>query len=257
MSYKAQLYPGATSVAKNRKKYMDREYELEKLREVSDDDVTCLLGHRAAGEAFRSVHPPLEELGEPECPIRELVTPTDGAEAGDGVRFVQFADSVYFAPIAPYVRAWSYMWRYRGIDTGTLSGRQIVEARGRDLEKIAKELLTTEVFDAARTGLRGATVHGHAVRLDENGLMFDAIQRYRWNDEKGEVEYVKEQVGLPLDVPISVGKPLSEEELKKRTSMYRVDGTPFTSDKEVVDVVKRIHRIRTLCGFKPFEVRGE
>lgn len=257
MSYKAQLYPGTTSVAKNRRKYMDRGYKLEKLREISDDDITRLLGHRSPGEAFGSVHPPLEELEEPECPIRELVTPTDGAKEGDRIRYVQFTDSVYFAPIAPYVRAWSYMCRYRGVDTGTLSGRQIIEARMRDVEKIAKELLTTEVFDAARTGLRGATVHGHAVRLDEDGLMFDALQRYRLNKEKGEVEYIKDQVGIPLDVPISVGKPLSEEELKKRTSIYNIDGVPFTSDEEVVGMVKRLHKMRTLCGFKPFDVRGE
>lgn len=257
MDYERQKYPGTTSVSDRRKKYLDPDYELEKVREIAEDDVTKLLGHREPGESFGSVHPPLEEVDEPDCPIREMVEPTEGAKEGDRITYVQFTDSVYFAPIAPYIRAWSYMSRYRGIDTGTLSGRQIVEARIRDVENIAQTLLTTELFDPARTGLRGATVHGHGVRLDENGMMFDALQRYKFNDDTGEIEYVKDQVGIPLDEPVSFGKPLEEDELKKRTSIYREDGTSFREDPEVENMIKRIHRLRTKAGFNPSEVGGE
>jgi len=256
MAYKRQFYPGTTQVAKNRRRFMDPSQKLEKLRDVPMEDVVKILGHREPGEEYKSTHPPLEEGTEPDCPIRQLVNPIDGAKAGDRVRYVQFTDSVYFAPIAPYVRAWMYLARYRGVDTGTLSGRQIIEMRERDLEKIAKELIDSETFDPARTGIRGATVHGHACRLDENGLMFDAWQRYRWNAEKGEVEYVKNQVAIPLDKPISVGKPLSEEELRRRTTIFRADGVDMNDDKEVTDVNLRIHRIRTLAGFQPFALKG-
>jgi len=48
---------------------------------------------------------------------------------------------MYFAPVHPFVRSRSYLWRFRGADAGTLSGRQIIETRERDLEKYAKELL--------------------------------------------------------------------------------------------------------------------
>ncbi|HMK47588.1 MAG TPA: coenzyme-B sulfoethylthiotransferase subunit gamma, partial [Methanocella sp.] len=37
MTYKPQFYPGKTSVAQNRKKFMDPSYKLEKLRSLSDD----------------------------------------------------------------------------------------------------------------------------------------------------------------------------------------------------------------------------
>jgi methyl-coenzyme M reductase gamma subunit len=255
MSYQRQFYPGASLPAKNRRRFMDPSVKLDKLREVAMEDVVKILGHRQPGEEYKSIHPPLEEGTEPDCPIRQLVTPLPGAKAGDRIRYVQFTDSVYFAPIIPYVRAWMNVSRFRGVDTGTLSGRQIIEMRERDLEKCAKELIENETFDPARTGIRGATVHGHACRLDENGLMFDAWQRYRWNAKKGVVEYVKDQVAIPLDKPISVGNPLPESELKKRTTMFRVDGVDMRDDKEVMNVNLRIHRMRTLAGYQPFAVQ--
>ncbi len=51
----------------------------------------------------------------------------------------------------------------------------------RDIERISKYLLETEYFDTARTGIRGAGVHGHSLRLDENGLMFDMLRRQVFN----------------------------------------------------------------------------
>ncbi len=42
MAYKPQYYPGNTSVAKNRRKHMAGD--LEKLRDISDEDLTAILG---------------------------------------------------------------------------------------------------------------------------------------------------------------------------------------------------------------------
>ena len=56
-----QFYPGTSQVAQNRRNFCDPEYELEKLREISDEDVVKILGHRAPGEEYKSVHPRLAE----------------------------------------------------------------------------------------------------------------------------------------------------------------------------------------------------
>ena len=180
-----QIYPGTSQVAQNRRNFTNPEYELEKLREIADEDVVKILGHKAPGEEYKSVHPPLDEMDEPDDSVRELVAPIDGAKAGDRIRYIQFVDSMYFAPAQPFLRARSYLSRFRGIDTGTLSGRQVVEARERDIEKLSKVLLETEYFDTARTGIRGGSVHGHSLRLDENGLMFDMLRRQVFNKETG------------------------------------------------------------------------
>jgi len=257
MAYSRQFYPGESSPAKARRRIMDPKVKLKKLRDVPIEDVVRLMGHRNPGEDYRAIHPPIEEGSEPDCPIRKLVTPIEGAKHGDRIRYIQFTDSVYFAPVSPYQRAWMYLSRHRGIDTGTLSGRQIIEVRERDLEKLAKEYIDNETFDPALTGIRGATVHGHACRLDENGLMFDAWQRYIWDDQKKEVCYVKDQVALPLDKKIYLGKPASMEDLKKRTTIFRADGVDMLDDKEVSKYQHRIHKLRTLGGFRPFKVKGE
>ncbi len=255
-NFKAQYYPGSTAISKNRRRYIDPNYKLEKLRTISDEDLVSVMGHRVPGEAYKSTHPPLDELGEPACPIREMVEPTPGAKAGDRIRYIQFTDSVYFAPVTPYMRAWMGHTRYRSADIGVLSGRVPLEMRERDLEKVAKELVETEVFDPARVGIRGATVHGHALRLDENGMMFDALRRFRFDKKSGEVVYDKDQVGVPLDKPVSVGKPIPEDELRKRTSEFRVDGVPFRDDKELIGFIQRIHMLRTMAGFDPNGVKG-
>ncbi len=144
MAYKPQYCPGQTHIAENRRKQLDPTHKLEKLRDVTDKDIVLVMGHKAPGAAYPSAHPPLSEQQEPACPIRKLVTPTDGAKAGDRVRYIQFTDSMYNAPCQPYQRSWLEAYRYRGIDPGTLSGRQIIECRERDLEKYAKELVNTE-----------------------------------------------------------------------------------------------------------------
>ncbi len=106
MAYKPQFGPGQTQIAENRRKQMDPNHKLEKLRDISDKDIVLVMGHSAPGSAYQSAHPPLAEQQEPACPIRKLVTPTDGAKAGDRVRYIQFTDSMYNAPCQPYQRVY-------------------------------------------------------------------------------------------------------------------------------------------------------
>ena len=157
-------------------------------------------------------------------------------------------------PASPTREVYLEAYRFRGIDPGTLSGRQIIECRERDLEKYAKELVNTELFDAALTGIRGCTVHGHSLRLDENGMMFDMLQRFVIDKKSGMIKYVKDQVGVPLDSEVKVGKAADEKWLKAHTTMFHsVAGTGFRDDAEYVEYIQRIHTLRTKYGFMPKE----
>jgi methyl-coenzyme M reductase gamma subunit len=212
------------------------------------------MGHRAPSAAYPTSHPPLAEQQEPACPIRKLVAPTDGAKAGDRIRYIQFTDSVYNAPCQPYVRSWLESYRFRGMDPGTLSGRQIIECRERDLEKYAKELVQSELFDPARTGIRGSTVHGHSLRLDEDGMMFDMMARRVLDKKSGIVKYVKNQISEPLDTEVKLGKPMDEKWLKAHTAMYHsLVGIGTRDDPELVEYIQRIHSLRVKYGFMPKE----
>jgi len=112
-----QYCQGKTHIADNRRKFMNPDVELEKLRDIEEDDIVRLLAHRAPGEEYKSIHPPLEEMEEPDCAVRQMVEPTEGAKAGDMIRCVQFTDSMFFAPITPYLRAGSVYNKYRGVWT--------------------------------------------------------------------------------------------------------------------------------------------
>jgi methyl-coenzyme M reductase gamma subunit len=253
MAYKPQYGPGTSAVAENRRKQMNPGVQLEKIRDVTDEDIVLILGHRAPGSAYPTAHPPLAEQQEPDCPIRKIVTPTDGAKAGDRVRYIQFTDSMFNAPSQPYQRTYTECYRFRGIDPGTLSGRQIVECRERDLEKYSKFLVETEMFDSARIGIRGATVHGHSLRLAEDGMMFDMLQRCLLGDD-GIVRYVKNQIGEPLDRAVAVGKPMDEAWYKKHSTIFHsLVGVPYRDDAEYIEYIQRIHSLRTKYGFMPKE----
>ena len=249
-----QFTAGNSHVAQNRRNYMDPKYKLEKLRDIPEEDIVRLLAHRAPGEEYKSIHPPLEEMEEPDCAVRQIVKPTEGAAAGDRIRYTQYTDSMFFAPITPYQRAWEALSRYKGVDPGVLSGRVIIEARERDVEKIAKMEVDSELFDTARTGLRGRTVHGHAVRLDKDGMMFDALRRWSRGAD-GTVTYVKDMIGGAMDKEVTLGKPLSDAELLKKTTMYRnAQGGVWqeADDPESMDVTAQIHWKRTVGGFQPW-----
>lgn len=247
MTYKPQYYPGATSVAVNRRKHMSGD--IEKLREISDEDLTAVLGHRSPGSDYPSTHPPLAEMGEPECSMRELVEPISGAKAGDRVRYVQFVDSMYNAPATPYFRTYNAAINHRGVDPGTLSGRQVTECRERNMEEVAKAQMETEMSCPALTSLRGATVHGHSLRLQEDGVMFDMLDRSRL--ENGVIIMNKDQVAIPIDRKVNLGKPMSSEESAKRTTIFRVDNVAFKDDPEVIEWVHRVWELRTRYGYQP------
>jgi len=83
-------------------------------------------------------------------------------------------------------------------------------------------------------------------------MMFDALARSVMKTD-GSVIIIKDQVGKPLDKAVSLGKPMSDSELKKRTTTYRVDGDAARADKELITYIQRIHTLRTLWGFKPPE----
>jgi len=254
MAYTAQFYPGSTSVGINRRKQMSGN--LEKLRDIPEADIVAILGHRTPGADYSSTHPPLKEMGEPDCPIRQIVAPTPGAAAGDRVRYNQFADSMYFAPSTPYWRSYWAAINCRGCDPGTLSGRQIIEARERDLDALTKVQMDSEVTDMALCSMRGCTVHGHSLRLEENGMMFDMLSRTEMGKD-GNIYYVKDQVGIPLDKKINVGKPMSEAEAKKRTTIFRFDGVAIGGKvgarkyDEAVEALHHMWTLRTQWGYRP------
>lgn len=256
VEYSPQIYPGAEQVSERRRKIMDPERRLLKLRDIPDDDVVVLLGHRAPGSLYSSVHPPLDELMEPYDPIKSIVEPTPGARAGDRMRFVQFADSFWRPVLAPWLRARLYFNRFRGVDTVIYSGREILEMRERDVEAATRILLETELFDPARTALRGLTVHGHALRLDEDGLMFDARRRYTYDKTLKEVVYTKDMHARILDEPIPVGRPLTEKELMEMDITYRWDTRQYKSRTEILSVIARIAKFRINAGFKPDLMNG-
>lgn len=253
MAYTPQYGPGTSGVAENRRNQMNPNHKLTTFRSITDEDIVLLLGHRVPGEAYKNVHPPLAEQQEPDCPMRKLVKPTEGTVHGDRVRYIQFADSMYNAPSQPYQRTYAEMYRFRAIDPGTLSGRQIVECRERDLDQYTRTLIETEMFDPALVSLRGATVHGHSLRLSEDGMQFDALQRCKLGKD-GLVRYVKNQIGIPLDKPVEVGRPMSEEWLKSHSTIFHsLIGTPLRDDPEYIEYLQRIHTLRTKYGFMPEE----
>ncbi len=252
-------YPGDDETAKRRRNWLDPDYVPKKMREISDDDIVKLLGHRKPGMAYSSVHPPLEELKEPEDPIKELVEPTEGAKAGDRIRYAQFTDSQHLAPIPPWLRFMIYATRreFRGFDAIAYSGRMLLEMRERDIDRVTKLMLESEMFDTARCALRSITVHGFSLRLDEDGLMFDARRRYHLDKETGEVVYTKTQQSKPLEEPVSVGPPLKEEELRKNITAYRFDQDSPRDADELMKVVKRIGELKVLGGLRPDLINGK
>jgi len=250
-----QYFPGTTIVAENNRKICDPEVRLKRIREISPEHVVILLGHRRPGEAIPTIHPPIDECKEPDCPIRELVEPTPGAKAGERLNYVQISDSYHFSPGSPYPRARKYMSRYRGVDVGVLTSRTVIEMRESELEQLVKDELESETFDPARTSLKGITTHGVAIRLDENGLLFDALKRIRYNKRNGEVFYDKNQLGELLDRSLSVGKPSSEEDLKKRALQYHRNNVRYSEEVEMHRAIERMWEISQLMGVDPGKVK--
>ena len=265
MAYQRQFVPADDKVMKRRKYIMDPSVELKKIRTLSDEEFLTLIGHRHLGEGYRAVHPPLAEIGEPEDPIRELVPPTEGAKAGDRICTIIMTDSVYEPQIGHYLRAWMYHDRFRGIDSGVYSGRVTLEMRERDLEEACRVLFETEICDARRDMIRQYTCTGHSCRLDPDGMMFDPLQRCKM--QEGNIYYVKDSFGNPIDKPINFGKGLSEEELREKTPVYHTlrgepmtrEGDPDKPDEEVREALQWSRRtmwLRMLGNMFPDQIKG-
>jgi len=60
MAYTPQYGPGTSVVAENRRRQMNPNIQLDKVRDVTDEDVVLILGHRAPGSASRSRTVPSE-----------------------------------------------------------------------------------------------------------------------------------------------------------------------------------------------------
>ncbi|OFV67101.1 MAG: methyl coenzyme M reductase subunit gamma [Candidatus Syntrophoarchaeum caldarius] len=251
---KANRYPGNDPVGARRRELLSPESKFKRLREISDNDLVLLLGHRNPGEEYGSAHPPLDELEQKDDPIADLIEPSAGARAGDRIKYLQMTDSVYYSPSAPTFRGRMYHVRYPGIDTIVYSGRQLMETRERDLELYTRELMETELFDAARTSMRAITVHGSSLRLDENGLMFDARRRTRYDPETGEVSYVKNQMAIPMDRAVNLGKPMDEEELISISVRYGGASIPYRDAKELWKLTGKILEQHVVGGFNPTKI---
>ena len=81
--------------------------------------------------------------------------------------------------------------------------------------------------------------------------MFDMLRRQVFNKETGNVEMVRDQIGVDLDEPVVLGEPLDEETLKSKTTIYRIDGEAYKDDTEAVEVLKNIHVSRSFGAFNP------
>ena len=76
--------------------------------------------------------------------------------------------------------------------------------------------------------------------------MFDMLRRQVFNKETGNVEMVRDQIGVDLDEPVVLGEPLDEETLKSKTTIYRIDGEAYKDDTEAVEVLKNIHLVHSI-----------
>lgn len=258
--YKRQYYPGVTHIAKNRRKFYDPTNDLATLRSITDEDFLNLIGFRALGERYLSVHPPLEEIGEPEDPMRELVPPSPGARAGDRVTTVVMTDSMYNPLISSYTRVWMYLNRWRGIDSASYSSRCTLEMREREMEQVARVLLESESFDPARDAFRQYGCTGASSRLDKNGLMFDAMRRVEYDEKTGNFRQAKDGFGITLDKPVNLGPTLPEEEKKKRTTTYwEADEESMIAggDYEILTTRRRVTALKMLAGMGPWHCNGK
>ncbi|MBD3230733.1 MAG: coenzyme-B sulfoethylthiotransferase subunit gamma [Candidatus Lokiarchaeota archaeon] len=249
--FEPQFYPESDFVSDRRRKIMNPNRRLTKLRHIPDDSIIALLGHRAPGGLYTSIHPPLDELMESFDPIKELIKPTEGAEMGDRLRFIQIVDSFWRPPLAPWLRHKFYSTRFRGVDTVVDDDRTLLEMRERDVEAAAKTLIEMELFDTSRTSLRAISPGGYSHRLDSNDLVFDTRRRYVLDKESGHVVYMKDMFGNILDKPISLGFPIDDSDLRAVDVTWRWDTSTYKSKSEILVVLSRIAENRILGGFRP------
>lgn len=167
------------------------------------------------------------------------------------MNYVQISDGYHFSPGSPYPRARKYFSRYRGVDIGVLTSRTVIEMRESELEQLVKDEIESETFDPARSALKGITTHGVATRLDKDGLLFDSLRRIKFNKVKKVVQYEKNQLGVLLDRPISIGKPAPEEELKQRALQYHAMNVKYSEEVELHKAIERMWELAQMMGNNP------
>jgi methyl-coenzyme M reductase gamma subunit len=79
--------------------------------------------------------------------------------------------------------------------------------------------------------------------------MFDMLDRRRL--EGGSIVQDKDQVGVPIDRKVNLGKVMSPEEAAKKTTFYRVGNVAFRDDAEVVGWTQKVWELRTIYGYQP------
>jgi len=85
-------------------------------------------------------------------------------------------------------------------------------------------------------------------------MMFDMLQRCVLDKKAGTIKIVKDQVGVPLDSEVKLGKAQDAKWLKANTTMFHsLVGTGFRDDPEYVAYIQRIHSLRVKYGFMPKE----
>jgi methyl-coenzyme M reductase gamma subunit len=68
-----------------------------------------------------------------------------------------------------------------------------------------------------------------------------------------EVKYGKDkdQVGVPLDRKVNLGKPMTTAEANKKTTFYRVGNVAYRDDPEAIEWLQKIWELRTVYGYQP------
>jgi methyl-coenzyme M reductase gamma subunit len=131
-------------------------HKLEKLRDVTDEDVVLIMCHCAPCSLYPSCHPPLAEQ-QTGMPDRNSYCRDRMPKAGYRVRTSSTLTrcTTHPAPtqVIPLVLPLS------AAIPGALSGRQNVDAVRGPREK--KQRNSSNVLSPRRTGHRGFTVHGH------------------------------------------------------------------------------------------------
>ena len=84
-------------------------------------------------------------------------------------------------------------------------------------------------------------------------MMFDTLQRFILTNG-GVVKYVNDQIGVPLDREVKVGKPWTANWLKEHTTIYHsLVGTALREDTEYIEYIQSIHSAEAKYGFMPTE----
>ena len=100
-----------------------------------------------------------------------------------------------------------------------------------------------ERVDLGLAGFRGCNYLGYSLRLQENGALFDMLDRSIF---KGRVTTImdKDQVGVPIERKVNLGLPMSEADAK-RTTIFRVE-----SDDEIIEHIQKVGELRSKYGFQ-------